>query len=256
MRQFVAFFEKECMELIRSGKLLILGIVFIFFGIMNPAMAKLTPWMMEVASESLADSGLIVDKVNVDAMTSWTQYYKNISIVIVVFMVMFSGTLAVEYQKGTLINMVTKGLARWKIVVSKAAVMLILWTVLHWMGFFITYGYNAYYWDNGIADNVFFAAFCIYILGIWLISLLIFMSVVASSNIFTALFTGGIFGVCYFVGLLSKINEFLPTNLVSAGDMLNGAEKAGDYKAAIIVSIVLTVINIVGAVGLFNRKAL
>lgn len=256
MRQFVAFFEKECMELIRSGKLLILGIVFIFFGIMNPAMAKLTPWMMEVASESLADSGLIVDKVNVDAMTSWTQYYKNISIVIVVFMVMFSGTLAVEYQKGTLINMVTKGLARWKIVVSKAAVMLILWTVLHWMSFFITYGYNAYYWDNGIADNVFFAAFCIYILGIWLISLLIFMSVVASSNIFTALFTGGIFGVCYFVGLLSKINEFLPTNLVSAGDMLNGAEKAGDYKAAIIVSIVLTVINIVGAVGLFNRKAL
>ena len=77
MKQLAAFFQKEWIEQMRSGKLFIIIVVFMLFGIMNPAMAKLTPWMMEMASESLAESGLVVNEVTVDAMTSWTQYYKN-----------------------------------------------------------------------------------------------------------------------------------------------------------------------------------
>lgn len=35
--------KKEWMEQVRSGRLLILVIIFILLGIMNPAVAKLTP---------------------------------------------------------------------------------------------------------------------------------------------------------------------------------------------------------------------
>ena len=85
MKQLVAFIQKEWLEQIRSGKLFMVVIIFTLFGIMNPAMAKLTPWMMEIASESLADSGIVVTEITVDAMTSWTQYYKNISMPLIVF---------------------------------------------------------------------------------------------------------------------------------------------------------------------------
>ena len=107
MTQLMAFTKKEFMEVIRTGKFLILTVLFIIFGVMNPAFAKLTPWMMEAFSESLKGSGLTVTEAKVDALTSWTQFYKNVPMALIVFLLMFSGILAVEYQKGTLINMIT-----------------------------------------------------------------------------------------------------------------------------------------------------
>lgn len=50
MKSFIAFFKKEIFECIRSGELTFFCILFLIFGIMNPAIAKLTPWMLETLS--------------------------------------------------------------------------------------------------------------------------------------------------------------------------------------------------------------
>lgn len=88
------------MELCRTGRLLILLLIFILFGILNPALAKLTPWLMETLSESLADTGLVTTAVTVDAMTSWAQFYKNIPVGLIVFILICSSNFTTEYQKG------------------------------------------------------------------------------------------------------------------------------------------------------------
>ena len=256
MKQFLAFFQKEWMELVRSGKFVVLMVLFLLFGVMNPAMAKLTPWIMEVASESLADTGLVVTEVMVDAMTSWAQYYKNISLVMIVFLLMISGILTGEYQKKTLINMVTKGLDRWKIVLAKSAMLLLLWSLAYWLCYGITYGYTAYYWDNGVASHVLFAAFCMYMLGVWLVSLIMLMSALVSSNTGVLLGTGCVFGISYLVGMLSKIKEYLPTQLLSAGDLLSGKGNTGDYSFGIAFCVIAAVLNIAVAVLVFNRRNL
>ena len=67
-----AFLKKEWMEWIRTGRALVLVTVFVILGIMNPAFAKLTPWLMEMMSDSLSGAGLITTDVQIDAMTSWT----------------------------------------------------------------------------------------------------------------------------------------------------------------------------------------
>ena len=77
MKQFLTFTKKELLEQLRTGKLLILTILFILFGIMNPAMAKLTPWIMEISADRLAESGMILQKTEVNALTSWAQFFKN-----------------------------------------------------------------------------------------------------------------------------------------------------------------------------------
>ena len=254
MRQLAAFTKKEWMEVIRTGKVTILAALFILFGIMNPAFAKMTPWIMEQFSDSLAEAGMIVGEVEVDALTSWTQFYKNIPMALIVFLLMFSGILATEYQKGTLVNMITKGLVRWKIVVSKTVVMLLLWSVGYWMCYGITYVYNQYFWDNSIADYVVFAAFCVYMLGIWLITLLMLMSTLFSSSSGVTVETGGIFFVMYLVSIVPDIKEYLPTNLMNASGLLSGAGKAGDYKWALVIVSILSVVNIVMAMVMFNRK--
>lgn len=80
MKSFIAFLKKEVFECIRSGELTFFCILFLIFGIMNPAIAKLTPWMLETLSDSLAEQGMMVTEVTVNALTSWTQFFKNIPI--------------------------------------------------------------------------------------------------------------------------------------------------------------------------------
>ena len=83
MKSFIAFLKKEVFECIRSGELTFFCILFLIFGIMNPAIAKLTPWMLETLSDSLAEQGMMVTEVTVNALTSWTQFFKNIPIQVI-----------------------------------------------------------------------------------------------------------------------------------------------------------------------------
>ena len=123
MKSLYAFVKKESLELIRSGKLVLLVIISCLFGIMNPFIAKITPWLMEMMSDQLAESGMSITTIKVDAITSWTQFYKNVPLLLIIFVIIMSGILTNEYQKGTLINILTKGLERWKVIIAKAMIM-------------------------------------------------------------------------------------------------------------------------------------
>lgn len=72
----LAFLKKEGMELVRTGRLPVLLMIFTLFGILNPALAKLTPWLYDTLAESMASQGLILTDISVDALTSWNQFTK------------------------------------------------------------------------------------------------------------------------------------------------------------------------------------
>ena len=57
--------EKEVSGEIRSGRMLLFAILFSLFGIMNPAITKLTPWMLGLLSDQLAERGMIVENAAV-----------------------------------------------------------------------------------------------------------------------------------------------------------------------------------------------
>lgn len=158
MRALLTLIRKEYTEAARTGRLLILLLLFVLFGIMNPAIAKLTPRMMELLSDSMAESGLIVTDVSVDAMTSWTQFFKNIPIALIAFVLIFSDIFTKEYKSETLLLILTKGLPRYKVILAKTTLLLSVWTVGYGICFAITYGYTGYFWDNGIVKHLFFSA--------------------------------------------------------------------------------------------------
>ena len=136
-----AFLKKEWMEYLRTGKLLIVGVIFVLFGLMNPAMAKLTPYLMEQLAQS-DNSGMIIEITTVDASMSWTQFYKNIPVALIVCLLVFGGILTNELHKGTLIPVLTKGLSRWKVVLTKAVNVIVIWSAGYWICYGITYFYN------------------------------------------------------------------------------------------------------------------
>ncbi len=254
MKPFFAFMKKEYLEAVRTGRFLILVLLFVLFGVMNPAIAKLTPWMMEIFSDSLGESGLIVTTVQVDAMTSWTQFFKNSPIVLIVFVLIFSDSFTREYKSGTLLLALTKGLSRYKVVLAKSMLLLSLWTLDYALYFAVTYGYNAYFWDNGIANHIFLAAAMWWLFGVWVISLIVLFSSLLQNNTGVTLCTGGISLLTYLLSFLPKAKVYSPALLMNANSLLSGAEEAEAYMKAIAAAAVLAVIFIAVSVLNMNKR--
>lgn len=251
-----AFLKKEWMEMTRTGRMWILLLIFILFGIMNPAMAKLTPWMMEMMSDSLADAGFLVTNVSVDAFDSWAQFYKNIPLGLIIFVLMCSGIFTVEYQRGTLIPVVTKGLTRRKILAAKAVMLIGMWTVLYFLCYGITYGYNAWFWDNSITAYPLFGAVCYWFFGIWVIALMVFFSTVSGSNTQVLLGTGVISFGTYLLGMFPKLNDVLPAKLMEGMAVLQGMAKPEDYYISMASAGVTAVLFIGLSTVCFDKRQL
>lgn len=254
MKQLTTFIKKEFLEQIRDGRFMILGILFCLFGIMNPATAKMLPWLLEIMSEQLAENGMLITGIKVDALTSWTQFFKNMPVLLIIFVVMFSGILTAEYQKGTLINVITKGLKRWKILISKLLVMFVIWTAGYLITFGITYGYNAYFWNNHIVQNLLFAAFGYYLVGLWLISIILLASVIFKSASAVTLSVGAACIISYLLSFLSVSCEYVPTFLLSSNELLMGVLDSGRCMSAVGITVFLTIFKGILSVTFFDKR--
>lgn len=256
MKSLIAFSKKEWMEQARSGKLLIIGVLFIMKGIMNPALAKMTPWLLEMMSESLEKIGMTVTQISVNALDSWQQFYKNIPMGLIAFVLIEGGIFTKEYESGTLLLSLTKGLERYKVVVSKAFVLIALWTVGYWLCFVISYGYNAYFWDNSVARNLIPSAVNWWIFGLFILSLTVFFSVLSKSN--SAVF-GGVGGsvlAMYILSLFPKLKEYFPLMLADGNSLISGLKDVKAYGAAVCITIVLSALCFAASIPIFNKKQL
>ena len=256
MRALFAFFKKEMMASFRGARVPVLGVIFIAFGLMNPAIALLTPWMMELLSEELAQTGIVLEIVASDALTSWMQFFKNIPMALIAFVLFYSNTFTKEYNSGTLILILTIGLARYQIVIAKAAVMLIVWTLGYWLCFGVTYGCNAILWDNGIIQALFTAAFNWWLFGVMTLALIVLFSTVFKNYIGVLLGTGGSILAIYLVSLLPKLTKYMPTSLMNSNGLMMGAEATDKYLWAAIITVLFSLTCIIVSIPIFNKKQL
>ena len=256
MRAFLTFFKKEMLEGLRSGKLLFLGILFFAFGIMNPAIAKLTPFLMEMLSDSLAENGMVVTGVTVNALTSWTQFFKNIPMALIVFAVAYGGTLTKECESGTLILVLSRGVARHRVLLAKWANLLVVWSGGYWLCYGVTYGYSAYFWDNGVAKGLIPAALHWWLFGVLTVCLMMLFSTLLRNYAGVLLSTGASVLAMYLVGLLPKAKYASPAALMNSAALLIGAEPFARYRAAIWLAVGCCVACVAVAIPAFHKKQL
>lgn len=255
MRAYIAFLKKEFMEITRNGKLITLCIVFILFGIMNPAIAKLTPALLKMASESMAETGIIVGDVVIDDMTSWTQFYKNIPMALIIFLVMFSGIITAEYQKNTIVPILTKGMSPVVVFWSKYTTVLLSWTAGYAVTFFITYFYNEYYWGNEVTKNIVFSALCVYVLGVFFLSVMMFMGTVCESSTLVIAAIVIVFILFYMLGMIPDINAYLPTKLMGTNELMVGKLAPSDYTVSMVAALTLSFVCAAASCITIRRKA-
>lgn len=254
MTGYRAFLKKEFMEFYRSHKLLIILAVFLLLGMMNPLTAKITPQLVE----NFMPEGMVINLGEPTALDSWMQFYKNVpQLGLIVLVILFSGMMSQEYSKGTLINMLTKGLARRSVVLSKFTVALVMWTAAYAVCVGVSWGYTAYFWKGEVLDDLFPAAAFVWIYGILLLAAGLFGSVLCKNAYGNLLITGGFVGIQFLVNIVPDAIKYNPLALISRNmELIEGSIKFDAFLWPVVISAVLAVLFVAAAVAVFDKKTL
>jgi ABC-2 type transport system permease protein len=142
------------------------------------------------------------------------------------------------------------------VVVTKTLVLTVLWSFGYWLCFMITYSYNAYFWDNSVAQNLLFSVVCWWLFGLWVISMLILFSSLAKENTGVLLGTGGVVLICSLFSFIPKVQKFLPTLLSDGNSLIYGAIEMDKYVPALVIAGVMTLVCFAVSIPIFNKKQL
>ena len=249
---YTAFLKKELMESSRTHKLLILIIVFLLFGIMNPVMAKFTPDIMS----AVMPEGMNLTLPTPSALDSWGQFFKNISQMgLIIVVLVFGGIMAGEFGKGTLVNMLTKGLSRPMVILSKFTSAMLIWTACYALCFGVTYGYTAYFWSMDNVQNLYLSIAGLWVYGVMLITALILGGVLFKGNYSGLLFVFGLVAVTLLISIAPTWNKYNPISCANLNTgLLTGQVTTADFYPAMIVCGGLTVLFITLSILAFNKK--
>jgi len=255
MRTYIAFTKKEFTENLRTYKFLIMVVVFLIFGAMSPLLAKFTPELLKMSGLSAsAASALGVGTPTM--IDSWAQFFKNVGqLGLLVVAIVFSGIMANEFTKGTLINMLTKGLKRSTVIFSKLTVAVTVWTLAYLLCLGTCWGYTAYYFAKIGMSNVFISFFSLWLFGVLLIALLIFGGVMFKGILGSLLTAGGAVVVLSIINIIPKFQKYNPATLSGDSMSLLTAHKAlSDVLPATIICGVLILLLVTASIWVFRKK--
>ncbi|MDF2821394.1 MAG: transporter permease [Clostridiales bacterium] len=254
MRGYTAFVKKEILESIRTYKLLIVVAAFFIFGMMSPLMAKLMP---EIFSK-LATEGMIITIPEPTAIDSYTQFFKNLTQMgLVVLVLVFSGILSTEYSKGTLINVLTKGLSRHAVILAKYTVYLGLWTVSLAVSFLTAYGYTEYLFKQDGIVNLLFSVFCLWIFGAFLLSIFLFTATLIKSNYGSMLLTVMVIGLLFIMNIIPMLQKYNPVALISNNViMLTSPYDLSNIYVSMIITGIFTIGFLCSSLLVFKKKSI
>ena len=254
MNAYIAFCKKEFTESIRMFKSIIMLAVFIFLGILSPLTAKLIPDILNGTNLG----GISITLPPPTAMDSWTQFFGNIGQMgVLVLVIVFCGITANELNKGTLINILTKGMKRHTIILSKYTAATVILLVSYCLSLAVTYAYTVYLWGSEELPHAFLAFVCPFIFGLFLLSLMILGGILFKSYLGSLLSVGGVILVLSLINISPKLQQFNPISL-SAGTLalLNGQKTPDDFIPALIICLALIIALTVTSVTVFNRRQL
>ncbi|MCL2785153.1 MAG: hypothetical protein FWD55_06930 [Propionibacteriaceae bacterium] len=254
MRTYLAFCKKEFQENWRTYRLLSMIAVFVALGIMNPLTAKLIPTLLN----GMDMGGVILEMPDPVALDSWAQYFSNISqLGMLALIIVFCGLTANEFAKGTLINVLTKGLTRHTVILAKFTVASLIWTLSYLIAFGVTWAYTIYFWGYETLPHIVVTFISPWVFGLLMIGCLM-LGGIAMSGIYGALLAaGGVVIVLNLLNLSPAVHRYNPVTLAGGTyGLLAGTSTPGDFIPALWICAGATVAIVVGCVLTFDRKQL
>ena len=253
MKAFIAFTKKEFMENLRTHRLVILAAAFILLGIMSPLLAKLLP---ELLGGMDMGGGVILNLPESTAMDSWAQFFKNVGQMgMLALIITFCGIMGSEFGRGTLVNLLTKGLRRRTVILSKFLSASVLWLGSYLLCLAVCYAYTAYYWPAAGLTHAFPAFLAPWMFGEFIIALLIIGGTVFKNTYGSLLTCGGVIVILNLLNIIPKAQRYNP--IILSGDtlyLLDAQKGMEDFIPAAAICAVATILLVTASVAIFNKK--
>lgn len=232
-----AFFKKEIMETLKAPRYWVLCSLFIFMGILSPVTGK---FMNEIFLLFELDIPIVLPEPTM--MDAWMQVYKNIhTMLVIVFLIMLSGTVVQEKVKGSVLLVLSKNISRSNFILSKFFTGIVLFFLLFVVSFMISLGYTYYFFGEAFFEGWIYTFILSLGIGIVVTAIAIFVSVIAKSATISALLGFAVFAV---LGIFNSIPSLVKFNPLGGISMINTI-MAGDIdKAAIYIQF--------GSIALFS----
>ena len=255
MRSYIAFCTKEFLENSRTYKLVIMMAALAIFGLMSPFTAKILP---DLLSGMDLGGGMTIELPEPSAIDSWAQFFSNISQMgMLVVIIVFCGITAQELSKGTLINILTKGIRRHTVVLAKFTVATILWTLSYGLSLGICLGYTIYFWGTHDLPHAWLTFGAPWLFGVLIIAVMILGGICTSSM------TGSLAGVALIViglnlmNLAPSVHRYNPVNLAGGTlGLIDGSKTPQDFLPAVMICAGAILVTVVTSIVIFNRKQL
>lgn len=254
MKSFLAFTKKEFLEQLRTFKWLIMFSVFFLFGMMSPLMAKVLPDIL--SGMEIEGIKLIIPTPTV--MDAYMQFFKNITQMgVVVILLVFGGMLSNELAKGTLINILAKGLPRHTVILSKYFAAITLWTVSYLLSALTCYGYTAYLFETANVKNLVFSLLCLWLFGCFVIALILLSSTITGGNFGGLILSAAFLILMLMINIFPKAEKFNPVTLASKNTaLINGSQEVSGLLLTVWITCALTAACLIISLLIFRKKRL
>lgn len=249
MRAYAAFVKKEWLESVRGFRLLVLGLISVLLAVISPLSARYLP---EIVGQLLTE-GVKIELAEPVAADAWLQFFKNFSqIGMTVFVIMYSGIMANEYAKGTLVCILTKGMPRRSVILAKFTSMILCWSGCFLAAAGICGGYTWYFWGR----DAFVIGLPAHLAGMWLVGVLFLTAALLGGVVFSnaygsVLSAGGLAVIQIAAGMFPGAADYMPLSMIP-GSAAHLQEAAIHWEPAAVAFVFC----LVAASFLFDKRKL
>lgn len=228
--------KKEILEQIRTHRLLIVGAVFLLFGLITPLTLKYLPEIIRLAGEQIPLE--IPPPTAVQSLVEYAGTIGQTGILITVLIAM--GSIAGELRNGSAVLTLSKPVSRTAFVTSKLIAMSITFLISLIVASLFCYGYTIWLIGPGdalsfIGLNLLLSVFLVFCLAVTLLFSSLFKSSLAAGGVAIAVLIGqaGLSAIPY-------VGDYFPARLLSWGTgMLNGSTDTYWWTLGITVVLVI-----------------
>ncbi|HOO44411.1 MAG TPA: ABC transporter permease subunit [Bacillota bacterium] len=247
-----AFFtKKELKEYFKTPKFIILLIVFIFFSILSPLTAR---YMNELIAALSPDLQITLPDPNFQE--AWVQFYKNMtSLCLIVLLIIMTGTVAQEKNKGSIMLVLTKKVSRFNFLSSKFFAGALVFTIIFIVGALINILYTYLLFDAFAYTGLYLSLVMIWLNGLFYIALAILVSVISKTPTIAALLGFVGYAIFNLLNISESIQRFNPAGATSlVNSILAGTSTDFSNWLCLASTIIGTLIMLLGSYLIFKKQ--
>jgi ABC-2 type transport system permease protein len=220
MKGFIPLLRKEIQEQLKLYRLVIVGGIFVFFGISDPIMLKYLPEILKMAGSGQ----MVIQLPTTTAAQSLAEYAGNIGQIGALIAVLVAmGCIANELKSGTAVMTLSKPVSRSAFVTAKLLAMSMTFLVSMILGSLFCFGYTVWLIHGSVVMpfiglNLLLGLFLVFCLAVTL-----FFSSMYKSGLAAGGLAIGVVIVQAIISSIPIIGNFMPGKLLSWGtDLLTG----------------------------------